>query len=943
MKLKHLLVVALLFLTGAAYAQMDMTVPADTAVRKGTLANGLTYYIRYNNWPEHRANFYIAQRVGSLQEDEAQRGLAHFLEHMCFNGTTHFKGNAVIEWCRAHGIEFGADLNAYTSIDQTVYNIDNVPTTNQGTLDSCLLILADWADGLLLEPDEIDKERGVIHEEWRLRSSASQRMLERALPKLYPGSKYGQRMPIGLMSVIDNFKPQELRDYYEKWYHPTNQGIIVVGDVDVNHTEAMIKKLFGGITNPEPTAPIEAVSVPDNATPIVIVEKDKEQQVPMAELMIKHDVFPDSLKNTVVYLLQEYTKNAATSMLNDRLREVSEQKDCPFVQAYVDDGTYIFSRTKDAFDVSVVPKDAAKTAEALKTAFVEARRAAEFGFTGTEYKRFQDDYISQLDKAYSNRDKRPNGQFYSQCLGNFLDNEPMPSIEYEYQLMKQVVPMLPVDMVNEYIKELVPQNDSNLVILSFNPEKDGAVYPSESGLLKAVSDARAEHITAYVDNVKSEPLITSLPKPGTIKKEVKNDKLGYTELTLSNGVKVVLKKTDYKKDEVRLSGEGDGGSTLYGDKDLTNLKVFDNVIGASGLGNFSSTELQKALAGKIANADLTIGERKTEVSGNSTPKDVETMLQMVYLYFTNINKDQKSFDKVISQLELSLQNRDKRPETAVSDTLTASLYDHNPRVTALKLADLKDINYDRILQIAKERTASARGWEFTIIGNYDEDSIRPLICQYLASLPAKGKNVASPRLIKLHQGNLENRFTRKMETPKAISYFVWYNEKMPYTVENEVRASIAGEVLSQIYLRKIREEESAAYSCGAYGSAGIEDDGYHVYQILGYCPMKPEKEDVAVRIMKQEMPELAKTCDKETLDKIQKTMLKQLETQMKTNGFWEEVIDMQRKHGIDYGYDVRRAAIEAQTPESISAFVKEFLQNANNVNVIMLPEAEAAK
>ncbi|SFF86561.1 pitrilysin family protein [Prevotella sp. KH2C16] len=938
MKLRHLLVLVLIFVAGSARAQMDMTIPADTAVRKGVLPNGLTYYIRYNNWPEHRANFYIAQKVGSLQEEESQRGLAHFLEHMCFNGTTHFEGNGVIEWCRAHGIEFGADLNAYTSIDETVYNISNVPTGSQGTLDSCLLILSDWADGLILDPKEIDKERGVIHEEWRLRSSASQRMLERALPKLYPGSKYGLRMPIGLMSVVDNFKPKELRDYYEKWYHPTNQGIIVVGDVDVDHTEAMIKKLFGGIKNPENPAPIVDVEVPDTPAPIVIVEKDKEQRQAVAQLMFKHEVFPDSLKGTIVNLIQGYTKGAAMSMLNNRMRETAQQPECPFVNASADDGSYLFSKTKDAFTLGVVPKVPEKTSDALKAVFVEARRAAEFGFTPTEYQRYQEDYLSGLDKVYSNKDKRTNEAFFSQYLNNFLENEPMPSIEYTYPLMKQLVPRIPVQVINEYMKELVPASDSNLVVLNLNPEKEGAVYPTESQLLGALQDARAEKVEAYVDNVKNEPLLAQLPKAGTIKKEVKNDKLGYTELTLSNGIKVVLKKTDYKKDEVRLSGEGDGGSSLYGDKDLYNTKVFNDVIGISGLGNFSSTELQKALAGKIANADLTMSDRKMGLGGSSTPKDVETMFQMAYLYFTKINKDQKSFDNLMNQLELALKNRDKQPDTALSDSLTATLYDHNPRMASLKLDDLKKINYDRILEIAKERTASARGWEFTIIGNYDEATIRPLVCQYLGALPTKGKVVKGHRIAKLHQGKAVNEFRRKMETPKANSYFVWYNEKMPYTVEDGIRADIAGEVLSQIYLKKIREDASAAYSCGAYAGASLSDDGYHVYQILGYCPMKPEKKDIAIKIMNEELPALAKTCDKDILEKVQKTMLKQLETSLKTNTFWQGVIGMQRKYGIDSSYEVRKAAIERQTPASISAFVAEFLKDNGGVSVIMLPE-----
>ena len=347
MRLRKLLLLAIVFIAGISQAQMQMPpIPLDSAVRIGKLDNGLTYYIRYNNWPEHRANFYIAQKVGSIQEEESQRGLAHFLEHMCFNGTDNFPGNDLIRYCESIGVQFGGDLNAYTSIDQTVYNIDNVPTTRQSALDSCLLILRDWADGLTLDPEEIDKERGVIHEEWRLRTSPSSRMFERNLEKLYPNCKYGKRYPIGLMSVIDNFKYQELRDYYEKWYHPTNQGIIVVGDIDIDHTEAMIRKLFGPITNPENTAPIVDVQVPDNAEPIVVIDKDKEFQSSDIEIIFKHDVYPDSLKQSPEYIIYEYVKDAAVTMLNDRLSEAVQKSDCPFVDANASDDNYIFAKTK---------------------------------------------------------------------------------------------------------------------------------------------------------------------------------------------------------------------------------------------------------------------------------------------------------------------------------------------------------------------------------------------------------------------------------------------------------------------------------------------------------------------------------------------------------------------------------------------------------------------
>ena len=433
--MKKLLSTLLLAIVGTTMmmAQMEMpSVPIDPDVRIGKLDNGLTYYIRYNNWPENRAEFYIAQRVGSIQENDDQRGLAHFLEHMAFNGSKHFKGNELLRWCESIGVKFGTDLNASTGIDQTVYNISNVPTTRESIIDSCLLILYDWADGLLLEQEEIEKERGVIHEEWRLRTSAQMRMLERDLPKLYPGSKYGYRMPIGLMEIIDNFERPFLQQYYEKWYRPDNQGLVVVGDVDVDQVEQKIKDLFSQIAAPGPdAAKVVAEPVPDNAEPIFVIDKDKEQQYNIVEVFMKHEPFPDSLKNTMAYVLTGYVKNAAFSMLNDRLREYAEKPESPFLQASAGDGNYLLSRTVDAFELGVLPKDG-QLETAVSTALTEARRAAEFGFTQTEYNRFKANYLSNLEKLYSNKDKRFNNQFVGQCVQHFLNNNPIPSIDYTY-------------------------------------------------------------------------------------------------------------------------------------------------------------------------------------------------------------------------------------------------------------------------------------------------------------------------------------------------------------------------------------------------------------------------------------------------------------------------------------------------------------------------------
>jgi zinc protease len=651
-------------------------------------------------------------------------------------------------------------------------------------------------------------------------------------------------------------------------------------------------------------------------------------------MLMKHETFPDSLKGNLAYILTSYMKNAAMSMLNDRLKEFAEKPESPFLQASVGDGNYLLSRGVDAFDMAILPKDG-QTEAAMKAVLTEARRAAEFGFTPTEYSRFKANYTSNLDKQYSNKDKRYNSQFVSSYVQHFLNNEPIPSIDFTYQTMKQLVPALPIDGVNMVMKELVSPSDTNLVVVNFNNEKEGAVYPTEDGMKQAIAQARAAHLEAYVDNVKDEPLMTTLPKPGKIKKEVKNDKFGYSELTLSNGVKVVLKQTDLKKDQVLLRAEGFGGEALYGEEELPNLRMFGDVIEASGLGNFSHTELEKALAGKIASASMYMSNYREHVSGSSTPKDVETMLQLVYLYFTNINKDQKSFDNLMQTMEVSLKNRLLQPENVFSDSLTLTLGNHHPRVKPMTVDDLKKVNYDRILEMAKERTANAAAYTFTIIGNYDEQTIRPLVEQYLGSLPSQKKVQKGKFIDTDFRGKVVNDFKHKAETPKAIAVMVWYSKKVPYNLENSVKASIAGQILSMEYLKKIREDASAAYTVGASASMS-RDDFEKNATIYVYCPMKPEKADVALQIMRDEVSNMAKTCDADKLVKVKEYLLKNHGDQLKQNSYWLGQINSWRKWGMDFHTDYEKV-VNAQTPESIAAFVKEVLKAGNNAEVIMMP------
>jgi len=636
------------------------------------------------------------------------------------------------------------------------------------------------------------------------------------------------------------------------------------------------------------------------------------------------------------YIVIDFVKDAAIGMLNDRLAEYAQKPDCPYLQGFASYDQYLLSKTKDALQVSALPKEG-QTEAALKAVLIEARRAAQFGFTATEYQRYKSNFTSQLEKQYSNKDKRYNSQFVSQYVQHFLDNEPIPSIDMYYQLMKQLVPNLPLEAINGLMKQMVSENDSNMVVFNMNQEKDGAVYPTAASLKQAVADARAEKIEAYVDNVKDEPLITTMPKAGKIVKEKAGKKFDYKELTLSNGVTVVLKQTDLKKDQVLLSAEGFGGSSLYDEQDFANIKVFGDAIEASGLGNFSHTELEKAMAGKIASASMALGTDRANITGSSTPADVETLLQLVYLYFTNINKDQESYDNMMKTTELMLKNKLLQPEAVFSDSLTLTLQNHNKRFAPLTMDELQKVNYDRILEMAKEQTKNAAAYTFTIVGNYDENTIRPLIEQYLASLPGNAKKVVKGKDVDdMFRGKVVNDFTRKMETPKAIGVMVWANQKMQYSLENMIRANMMGQILTMIYTEKIREEASAAYSVMA--QAGLQRDDYRTTgTALVYCPMKPEKGDIAKKIMREEVENMAKTVDAEKLQKVKEYMLKAVDDQAKTNNYWIRQINRLRDYGVDTHTNYKDV-VNAQTPETVAAFVKTLLSSGDFAEIIMMPE-----
>ncbi len=936
MKLRKLFSLLAFTLTAVANAQQMPPVPVDPAVRIGKLPNGLTYYIRHNEWPEHMANFYIAQRVGSLQEEEDQRGLAHFLEHMAFNGTEHFKGDGILQYCSSLGVSFGRDLNAMTGYNMTVYNVNNVPTTRQSALDSCLIIIKDWSNGLLLEDKEIDKERGVIHGEWTRNNGAHLRLTASNYPRLFPGSKWGVRHPLGLMSVVDNFKYDALRKYYKKWYRPDNQAVIVIGDVDVDHTEKVIKELFSSIPLDPNAAKVEKYPVPDNYEPIYFVDKDKEMSNNQISVNMKIDAMPDSLKGTMAYYINHYIKMQLRGMLEARFNELAQKPECNFVAAYASVGGYITSDTKDAFQLSVIPKEN-KDLEALRDAVREIMRVKQHGFTASELIRSREGFMSWIEKEYLNRDKRDNDMFGSTYSSHFINNTPIPSIDDEHQIWNMVSQMVTPEIMNQYANQVISVSDTNLVVYEYAQDKEGRFIPTADELRKTYEAARAEKLEPWVDNTKNEPLIAELPKKGSIKNTTENATLGYKELTLSNGATVILKKTDYKADEIRLTAFSKGGSCLYGEKDYSNLKVMRYMGSLSGLGNFSNNELGKVLAGKQCSVNFDLNVTRTNVMGQTTPKDIETFLQLVYLNFTSVAKDSLSFESLMGQLKLILPNQGLDPAYAFEDSLSTVIYSGNPRYKILGESDINKISYDRCLEIIKERTANAANYTFVFVGNYDEATLLPLIEQYIASLPAKkADNVALKDVSTFFKGNKKLDFNRKMESPKPLVANMYY-APAENTCKNDVLMRYTSEVLTMELMKQIREDASATYGC--YATCGINLTGSTPLVTLNIsAPIsEPSKIDLAAGLMKKIINDAAEKVDPDKVTKVKENMLKEAEISFKNNNFWVSAIVDWKLYGKD-NYTNYKKLIENVKPEDISSYIKNvILKSGNHAEVIMRP------
>lgn len=914
--------------------------PLDPQVRKGVLPNGLTYYIRHNETPKGQADFYIAQKVGSILENDEQRGLAHFLEHMCFNGTENFPGNELVTWLETKGVKFGQNLNAYTSIDETVYNISNVPTASIAVQDSCLLILHDWADGLLLLPEEIDKERGVIHEEWRSRNVGQQRLMEQMAPAMYPGSKYGYRLPIGTMEVVDNFAPQVLRDYYEAWYRPDQQGIVVVGDIDVDRIENKIKELFSPIKMPENAPERVYEPVPDTEGTIIAIGTDPEMPNSRATIYFKNDVLPRELRGTMAYWLQDYICDMLTAMLNNRLGEISSTPDSPFAAAGSYYGNYFLSDTKDALTLAAIGKGD-DILPGLASVYRELLRAERGGFTVSEYDRARSEYLSRLEKAYNNREKAESSSYVNTYVRNFIDNTPATGIEMKYQTLNMLLPQLPVDLVNATIKELI--SDNNRVVTVMLPEKDGIKVPTEEAVRQMMAAVDTEDILAFVDEVKDEPLIANLPAPGKVVATQELPQWGATEWTLSNGAKVVVKKTDFKADEILLDAQALGGTSVYPDTYANTLIFLPEGLGQYGLGTYTYKDIQKYLQGKQCHVYFQFDDYCRDISGSTTPKDLKTMMELLYSHFTQFNMSADEFQATKNMLTGFLHNQETNPQYIFSRDLRKALYD-NPRKAALTVEAVEAASLDQVNQIVKDMTANAADYTFFFVGNVDMDELKTLCEQYIATLPgdaaAASKAPAIDGSLGLKKdGDKMTSFTTQMQTPQTFVAVLEFAD-MPYTAKDRALSDIAGQVMTERLLKKVREDMGAVYSIWASGAMSRQSVPNTVIQSV--FPMKPEMKEQVLDIIAQEFKNMESDVTAEELAKAVEFEVKEATEAKEKNNAWLSTMAATALNGVDV-FNGNVELLQSLTPADVQDFMKRINANGTYRIVILDPEAAAAE
>lgn len=908
------------------------SMPADPAVKVGKLANGFTYYIRKNTEPKNRAVLYMATKIGSLMENDDQQGLAHFTEHMAFNGTKDFPKNEVISYLQKAGVKFGADLNAYTGFNQTVYQLP-IPTDSVEVFKTGFKILANWAGKLTMDGSEIDKERGVIVEEDRQRGkNATERMSKQLLPFLLYNSRYEKRLPIGKIDLLQTFTHDKIRNFYADWYRPNLQSIIAVGDFDVAQVEQLIKDNFSSLKNPTKPRPRLNYDLPDNKAPLVKIITDVEQPYNVALILFKSrgDVTKTSadVKNSIEY-------NMINSMLAARIQEMMQKGDAPFLYAASTYGPYQGGLVYgiNAFQTVAVAKTSAELEKAITAAMAENERMVKFGFTQSELDVALKNVTAANEKSFKERDKTTSNAFVQQYLDNFLTGKSMPSIEYAYKEVNKHLASIALAEINALAKTLITKENRIIVVQA--PEKEKASLPTEAALLAAINNA-GNNLTAYEDNAITTPLLERKPLAGKVTAETKNEKVGTTQLTLSNGVKVVLKPTNFKNDQIIFTSFGKGGSSIASNDDFLSAENA-SLITVSGVGAFNPSQLNKYLAGNTASASSYISSEYQGFSGSAAPKDLETAFQLIYAYATMPRKDAELFNKNISDYRAQMKNRNASPQNVFADTSQAVLVNYHKRGMPLNESALDKISLDKAFAFYKQRFEDASGQTFVFVGNFDVEKIKPFIETYLGSLPATNKNENfKDNGIRAPKGIVVKTVKRGLEDKANVELYL--HGDFNYSIENSLELDALSSALENKILERLREKESGVYSPSVRLTIDREPSVHYYFNISFSCAAG--NVDKLIKAAMEEVNSIKNNgVTEDDLKKFRAEEQRSEELSLRDNGFWLSYLTNRLKYGEDLTrYQGDKARLDQLSMEKLKVAAKKYLGGENYIQLVLAPE-----
>jgi zinc protease len=903
--------------------------PRDPRVVVGTLPNGIRYYLRRNAKPEKRAELRLVVNAGSILEDDDQRGLAHFLEHMAFNGTARFPKNQLVSYLESVGMRFGPDINASTSFDETIYELQ-IPTDSSSIEGKAFDILEDWARGISLDSTEIEKERGVVIEEWRLGRGADARMADKQLPILLQGSRYAERLPIGQKATLETFKPAAIARFYADWYRPDLMAVVAVGDFEPTQIEQLVKAHFGDVPAKPNGRARGKFGVPDQDSTLVAIATDKEAEYTTASVYFK---MPHRQSTTVGGYREDLTESLFSMMLNDRLDEIRQKPDAPFIGAGGGKSTFLGDR--DAFTLTAFVPDGG-VLRGLDAVLAEAVRVQKHGFTATELDRAKQNLLRSYERTYAERDKRQSATLASEYIRNFLNNESIPGIEYEYPLAQQLVPGITLAAVNRLAGDWLSQR--NRVIAVNAPEKAGVTVPDAKQLLAVFDSASGRNLAAYDDGNASRPLVARAPKAATITATSRVPEVGVTNWTLSNGVRVILKPTDFKADEVLILGTSPGGASLMTPTEFPRAREATTLVTEGGVGEFTQTDLQKALAGKAASAFPGIGELTEQMFGRGSPKDLETVFQLMYLYFTSPRIDSTAVLALKQRLRASLANRGVSPDQAFSDTLSVTLSSHHQRTQPVTVATVDSLDLGASARFYRDRFADASDFTFVIVGNFTVDSIKPLVLTWLGGLPATRRKETWKDIGVHTPTGVVTRDVRRGTEPKARTVIV-FNGPFEWTRENRYALASLAEVLRMRLRDVLREELGGTYDVSV--SQSSERDPRPEYQFSIDFGSAPDRVDTLRAAVFRELERIKRDGPTaEEIEKVREMQRRGEETEVKQNGFWLNALASAARYGQDPRLILHRSELRASlTPALVRDIARKYVNESRYVQVRLLPES----